>query len=471
MENPGWASLLPPFVAILMALWTKQVYPSLFAGIWLGWSVLDSGNPIAGLHDAIQACIDVFKDEGNTKVIAFSGAVGALIALTQRSGGVAGFIDWITRRGHVRSARSAQVLATMLGCGIFIESNITCLVTGAIARPLCDRFKVSREKLAYICDSTSAPICMLIPMNGWGAYVIALLAGQEVANPVTVLVTAIPLNFYSLLAVGYVIYIAISGKDWGPMGRAEKRARDTGQVMREGATPLVSTEVLSLPPKEGLAPRCLNMLVPLGAMVIMMPIGLWITGNGNLMAGSGATTVLWAVLGAIAVAGSMYLWQRLFTFSELTELFFKGVGGMMPLALLMMLAFALGATCLALGTGRYAAGLAEGLLSPAVVPAALFVVSGLIAFATGTSWGTFAIMLPIAVPLSGLMGVHLPLSAAAVLSGGVFGDHCSPISDTTIISSMAAGSDHIDHVRTQLPYALMIAVPSFLMFLVFGMLP
>jgi Na+/H+ antiporter NhaC len=468
MEHPGWASLLPPLVAILIALWTKQVYPSLFAGIWLGWTVLDAGNPIAGLRDAIQACIDVFKDEGNTKVIAFSAAVGALIALTQRSGGVAGFIDWITRRRHVRSARGAQLLAAALGFGIFVESNITCLVTGAIARPLFDRFKLSREKLAYICDSTSAPICMLIPMNGWGAYVIALLASQSVANPVSVLVTAIPLNFYSLMAAGYVVYIAASGKDWGPMARAERRAHETGQVIREGATPLVSTEVLNLSPKPGLAPRVRNMLIPLGAMVTMMPVGLWITGDGNLMAGSGATAVLWAVLGAIVVAGSMYLWQGLFTFAELTELFFKGVGGLMPLALLMMFAFALGATCLELGTGLYAAGVAEGILSPVVVPTALFLLSGFIAFSTGTSWGTFAIMLPIAVPLADVLGVHLPLSVAAVLSGGVFGDHCSPISDTTIISSMAAGSDHIDHVRTQLPYALMVAVPSSLMFLLLG---
>ena len=468
MEHPGWASLLPPLVAILMALWTKQVYPSLFAGIWLGWTVLDAGNPIAGLRDAIQACIDVFKDEGNTKVIAFSAAVGALIALTQRSGGVSGFIDWITQRGHVRSARGAQLLAAALGFGIFVESNITCLVTGAIARPLFDRFKLSREKLAYICDSTSAPICMLIPMNGWGAYVIALLASQSVANPVSVLVTAIPLNFYSLMAAGYVVYIAASGKDWGPMARAEKRALDEGKVIRDGAEPLVSTDVLNLPPKPGLTPRARNMLVPLGVMVAMMPIGLWITGDGNLMSGSGSTSVLWAVLAAIAVAGGMYLRQQILTFAELMDLLFKGIGGLMPLALLMMFAFAIGATCLELQTGVYAAGLAEGILSAALVPITLFVLSGFIAFSTGTSWGTFAIMLPIGIPMVEILGAHLPLTVAAVLAGGVFGDHCSPISDTTIISSMAAGSDHIDHVRTQFPYAVLMAIPSALLFLLFG---
>jgi Na+/H+ antiporter NhaC len=468
METPGWLSLLPPLVAILMAMWTKQVYPSLFAGIWLGWTILDGGNLLTGLRDAIQACIDVFKDESNTKVIAFSAAVGALIAFTQRSGGVVGFIHWVTERGYVRSARGAQLLAVALGFGIFVESSITCLISGAIARPLFDRFKLSREKLAYICDSTSAPICILIPMNGWGAYVMALLAAQNIERPVSVLISSVPFNFYSILAAAYVLYIAASGRDWGPMARAEARARETGKVIRDGAEPLVSSEVLNLPPKPGLSPRARNMLVPLGVMVAMMPIGLWITGEGNLMAGSGSTSVLWAVLAAIAVSGAMYLGKRLLSFGELMDLFFKGVGGLMPLALLMMFAFAIGATCLELGTGRYAAGLAEGVLSPALVPVTLFVLSAFIAFSTGTSWGTFAIMLPIGIPMVELVGANLSLTVAAVLAGGVFGDHGSPISDTTIISSMAAGSDHIDHVKTQLPYAALVAVPSALLFILFG---
>jgi tetracycline resistance efflux pump len=470
MTEPGWLSLLPPLLAIVMALWTQQVYPSLFAGIWLGWTILDAGNPLTGLRDAVQACIDVFKDEGNTRVIAFSAAVGALLAFTQRSGGVDGFIHWVTTRRHVRSARGAQLLAAALGCGIFVESNITCLVTGAVARPLFDRYRLSREKLAYVCDSTSAPVCMLIPMNGWGAYVIALLANQHVENPVSVLVSTIPLNFYSLAAVIYVLFIAASGKDWGPMARAERRARDTGKLIRDGGKPLVSTDVLNLSSKPGATPRARNMLVPLGVMVAMIPIGLAITGNGSFMAGSGSTSVLWAVLAAIAVAAAMYSWECLFTFGELMELFFQGVGGLMPLALLMMFAFAIGATCGELQTGIYSAGVAKGLLSAPWVPVTLFLLSGFIAFSTGTSWGTFAIMLPIAVPLAGSLGAHLPLSVAAVLSGGVFGDHCSPISDTTIISSMAAGSDHIDHVKTQLPYALAMAAPSALVFFVLGWL-
>ncbi|MFQ6672209.1 MAG: Na+/H+ antiporter NhaC family protein [Candidatus Tectimicrobiota bacterium] len=468
MDNPEWLSVLPPLVAILTAIWSKQVFLSLFAGIWLGWTILNGGNPLGGLRDSVQALIDVFQDEGNTRVVAFSALVGSLIAFTQRSGGVSGFIHWVTERGYVQTRRGAQLLAWFLGLGIFVESSITCLVTGAIARPLFDRLKLSREKLAYICDGTSAPVCILLPMNGWGAFILGVLVAQNVEQPLAALVGSILFNFYALLAVAYVLFIVITGKDWGPMARAERRARETGKVLRDGAEPLVSTEVLSLAPKEGISPRARNMLVPLSVMLAMMPVGLWITGNGNLMRGSGSTAVLWAVMTATFLAAVLYRIQGLFSVGEIMDLLFKGIGGLMPLALLMVLAFAIGATCGELGTGPYVASLAQDVLSPALVPLILFWISGAIAFSTGTSWGTFAIMLPIGIPMVQVIGTHLNLTIGAVLAGGIFGDHCSPISDTTIISSMAAGSDHIDHVNTQLPYALLIAAVSSVLFLVAG---
>jgi len=468
MNDPSWLSLLPPLVAIGTAIATKQVYLSLFAGIWLGWMILNGGNPVTGLRDAIQACIDVYKDEDNTRVIAFSALVGSLIAFTQRSGGVTGFINWVTERGYVRTRRGAQLLASFLGLGIFVESTITCLISGAISRPLFDRFKISREKLAYICDSTSAPVCILLPMNGWGAFILGILVAQNVDQPLLTLLRAVPLNFYAILAVIYVLYVSITDRDWGPMGRAERRARETGKVLRDGAEPLVSTEVLNLPVKDGLVPRARNMLVPLLTMLFMMPIGLLITGEGNWMEGSGTTAVLWAVMLGCSVAAVSYMKQGMFTLGEIMDLFFKGIGGLMPLALLMMFAFAIGATCSELQTGAYAASLAQGLLSPALVPLVLFWLSGFIAFSTGTSWGTFAIMLPIGIPVSHLVGTDLSLTIASVLAGGVFGDHCSPISDTTIISSMASGSDHIDHVKTQFPYAFLVAIGSSVLFLAAG---
>ncbi|MFQ5707903.1 MAG: Na+/H+ antiporter NhaC family protein [bacterium] len=468
METAGWLSILPPIIAIVLAIRTKQVFISLFFGIWLGWTVLAGGNPITGLASALDSCIKVFQDDGNTKVIAFSAMVGALIAFTQRSGGVDGFIQWLLQKGFVKDRRSAGLLAWITGAVIFVESSITCLVTGAVSRPIFDKLKISREKLAYICDSTSAPVCILIPLNGWGAYILALLATQSVDRPFLTLLKSIPFNLYAIFTVGLVLLVILTGKDFGPMKSAEKRAREQGKVLRDGAEPLVATEIIAIETKAGIRPKAVNMLVPILIMVVMMPVNLLITGHGNIMNGSGSTSVFWAVLAAITIAGGMYMAQGIMKLNEVVDLFFKGLGGLMPLALLMMLAFAIGNTCKALGTGPYVANVAKSWVSPGFVPAILFLVSGFIAFSTGTSWGTFAIMIPIGIPMIKLMDANIYTTLGAILSGGIFGDHCSPISDTTIISSMASASDHIDHVRTQLPYALLTAALALLIYLIMG---
>ena len=468
LDSPTWLSVLPPLIAIVTALVTKQVFLSLFAGIWLSWIIMDGGNIVLGLGDAIQALVDVFKSDGNTRTIMFSALMGSLIALTQRSGGVLGFIKWVTEAGLVTGRRGAQLLAYFLGLGIFLESNITCLVSGAISRPLCDKFKVSREKLAYICDSTSAPVCILIPMNGWGAFILQQFDELGVDRPLKALLIANLFNFYAFFAVALVFYVVVTGKDWGPMARAEKRAVETGKVLRDGAAPLVSSEMLALPAKDGVEPRASNMVVPLVVMLVAMPLGLYITGDGDILAGSGSTSVLWAVLAAVTVAFVMYASRRIFSLAEFMELVLSGISGLMPVALLMMMAFAIGAASTELRTGAYLAGLTEGVLSPSLVPAILFVMTGFIAFSTGTSWGTFAIMLPIGIPMAETIGADLHVTIGAVLAGGIFGDHCSPISDTTIISSMAASSDHIDHVNTQLPYALATGAAATAMFLLAG---
>ena len=470
MVSPGWLSILPPVLAIVLAIRTKQVYLSLFFGIWLGWTILADWNPIIGLRDALDACVNVFQDAGNTKVIAFSAFVGALIAFTQYSGGVAGFIQWINRSGIITTTRRAQLLAWFIGVVIFVESSITALVTGAVCRPIFDKMKISREKLAYLCDSTSAPVCILIPLNAWGAYIIGLLSNQGYENPLGTMLSAMPLNFYAILALGFTLYIAYSGRDFGPMAKAEKRARELGQVLRPGAEPLVSKDLADMQAKEGVPLRKRNFLIPIAVMVLMMPVGLLITGNGNLTAGSGSTSVFWAVLTATVVGAIMYMQQKIFTLHEVTELFFKGFGGLMPLALLMMFAFAIGNTTKELHTGEYVAGLAKDFLDPRFVPLILFLISCFIAFSTGTSWGTFAIMVPIAAPMASMLGTPDALAIAAILGGGIFGDHCSPISDTTIISSMASASDHIDHVNTQMPYALTVAAASASLYVIIGFL-
>ena len=250
-----------------------------------------------------------------------------------------------------------------------------------------------------------------------------------------------------------MLAVILWGIDIGPMKKAEARTRG-GQLLWPGATPMIDEEVLSPPPNDRIPPRALNMFAPIAAMVLFMPVGLYITGDGNLLEGSGSTSVLWSVLVGLGTAWVLLLVQKAFTQDELVKVGLKGAGGLVPLALILLLAIALGNVTQELGTGEYVAQVTSGVLPPFLFLPLVFAVAAAIAFSTGTSWGTFAIMLPIAVPAAATLGLPIAPFVAASLSGGVFGDHCSPISDTTIISSMAAATDHIDHVRTQLPYAL-----------------
>jgi Na+/H+ antiporter NhaC len=468
MDGAGWWSIAPPVLAVALAIRTRQVHLSLFIGIWLGWTILAGGNPVAGLRDSLEGVITVLSDVGNAKILTFSALVGVVLVFTQASGGVSGFIDWIVGRGLVKSPRGAGVLAWCIGCIIFIESNITALVTGSVSRPIFDRLSMAREKLAYICDSTAAPVCILIPLNAWGAFIIGLLAAEGYAQPVKTMFSAMPLNFYAIGALFFTLYIAWSRRDFGPMKHAERRAMETGKVLRDGARPMVPEGIAHMDAPEGVAPRARNFLIPALAMIVTMPLSLWITGDGDLTQGSGSTSVLWAVCAAIICGGAAYRVQGIFSLTELTDLFFKGISALVPLVTLLLLAFAIGDVSRELQTGPFVADLVADLVNPVLVPVVLFLTSCFVAFSTGTSWGTFAIMVPIAVPMAAATGVNDALLIAAVLGGGIFGDHCSPISDTTIISSMASASDHIDHVRTQLPYALVVAAVAVAMYGVFG---
>ena len=451
METFGWLSILPPLLAIALAIRTKHVYISLILGIWLGWTIIHSWNPIHGLIQTVNSLIAVFTDPDNTRVILFSAMIGAIITFTQYSGGMKGFVNWVVGKGHVRTRKKAGLLAWFLGFIIFIESSICVLVSGAATRPIFDKLKISREKLSYILDSTSAPKCVLIPLNAWGAFVIRELGKQDVEHPIKYLLASIPYNFYAIFALLLVLFIILREKDFGPMKKAEHRVRVENKLLRNGAEPLISTEIVSMKAKKGIPPRAFNMVLPVATMVVTMPVALLISGKGNMMEGSGSVAVLWAVILGLVAGAIAYRVQGIMKVREITDIFMKGVGGLIPVAILMILAFSIGDT-----------------LNPGLIPAVVFIISCFIAFSTGTSWGTFAIMIPIAVPIINVIGLHPGLIVAAVLGGGVFGDHCSPISDTTIISSMAAATDHIDHVRTQLPYAFLAAGVALLLFLAVG---
>ncbi len=462
MSTYGWLSIAPPILAIVMALRTRQVHLSLFAGIWIGTTILAGFNPLAGAATAIEQLVGVISDADNARTLMFTLMVGALIVLLRESGGVAGFAEWAITRGWVRGKRSAQLISAFLGMAIFIESNITCLVTGTVSRPLYDRVGLSRAKLAYVCDSTSAPICMLIPINAWGALIISLLAAEGLADPLGVLMAAIPLNFYALLALATVFLVALSGRDYGPMARAEAAAAEgAGRV--DGPT----VDLDERAPEQGKKAR--NLVLPVVVTVVMVPVVLYITGAGEWLQGSASTAVLLATSCGVLAAMLLYRAQGLFSFAEMTNSAIRGFQELVPVAAILTLALGIGAVCRALGTGPWVASIAAPLLTSITVAPVVFGTGCVIAFSTGSSWGTFAILIPIAVPLALQSGSSVPLAVAAVMGGGIFGDHCSPISDTTVVSSMSAGCDHIEHVTTQIPYALAGGGIAVLLYLVAGL--
>lgn len=483
MDDFGWWSLLPPLLAIVLALTTRQVYLALLGGIWLGASLL-AGGALQGLRYSIDAVVDVLASAGDARVLLFTLIIGGLIATLEAGGGVRGFIDWLKQRRWVTNGRRAQWLAMATGVVIFIESNITVLVAGSVSRPLFDHYRIAREKLAYIVDSTSAPICILIPLNAWGAFNLGLLDGLGVENSLSVFVQTIGFNFYAIAAV--VMTGLVIGRNWniGPMLRAQQRT-EQGQLQWSNANSAVAagdeldnsgqSDLDHAGSGESAAvdasthAKARNMVLPIFALVLMMPLGLWITGDGQVLQGSGSTAVLWAVLAALAVSWLLLISQRVMSIDALTHTTLKGMGNLVPMALILLLALALGGIAKALGSGEFVASLIQQHLAPVLALPMFFLAAGFIAFSVGSSWGTFAIMLPIAVPAA--IGLEMPLApfVAAVLSGGIFGDHSSPISDTTVISSMASGADHIEHVRTQLPYALLCGAIATLGFAAVGL--
>lgn len=480
MENYGLISLLPPVIAIGLALWTRQVFLSLLIGIWIGFVILAGGNPVTGTFETLNGLVAVFEDAGNTRIIFFTLIVGALIALIQRSGGVQGFINrllgGLEKSAHKAKSRGqrkrVELMALFTGLILFIESNISILTVGTLYRPVFDKLKIPREKLAYIADSSSAPSCILIPFNAWGAFITGLLMAQGLDNGFGELLKATLFNFYPMLVIATLIFVILSGKDVGEMKTAEAR----GTLLREGAVPMMSEDASEVPMKAGITPRAYNMIIPIAAMVLLMPVFLIMTGDSGegwfkaLQSGSGSKSVLYATSFAMLLAMVMYKVTGKLGIRESFDLSLKGMSGMVPLAILMVLAFAIGSLCRELGTGVYVAETAKQFISPALVPALIFLVACFIAFSTGTSWGTFAIMIAIAVPLAEGMDTNVSLAIAAALGGGVFGDHCSPTSDTSIITSMATANDHIDHIRTQIPYALIGGCITTALYLILGVL-
>jgi Na+/H+ antiporter NhaC len=451
-----WLSVLPPIVAIVVVLWRREVILALFLAVFtaelLQQTSLLGSIPMAGLF-TLERIVAVFEDKDNARILIFSMMIGALLAYIRQSGGVSAMVSSIIKRGIATNPRQAAMLTTGVGAAVFVESNLSVLTAGILSRGIFDRFGLSRAKLAYIIDSTSAPICILILLNAWGAYVLALLGTYELEMPAAqVLWGTVPLNFYALVTLVIVVFTAWTGKYFGPMARSETLKHEDSAE---------SLEVEATHPSYMLIP----LLVMVGGMVGFM---FW-TGDGVLANGSGSRSVLYSVALASLVAYVMMLASGNFTHIKLVKIGFEGMGEILPLVTIVLFSLALGASLKELGTGVFIAGLVGEFLPVYLVVPMMFLAGSLISFSTGTSWGTFAILIPIGVPLIQTLGLPPSLVLAAILGGGVFGDHCSPISDTTAVSAIASGCDLLEHVRTQLPYAVVAGGITLVMYVIAGL--
>jgi len=454
---PNWLTLLPATVAIAFVLWRKEVVVALILALvtseWLLGINVGNYSPFHGFIQSIERVVMVFTDAGNARLLFFSALIGAPLAFMRFSGGVNAMVQKLVNGGVASNARRTGLVTFFTGVIVFIESNLSVLTAGILSRGLFDKFAMSRERLAYIIDSTSAPICILVLLNGWGAFVLGLIAPYEMTkSAVSILIATIPLNIYALSTLVVVFYTVWTGKVYGPLAKTEMNVAgisETASVSDQG--------------------RARDMLIPLAVLVVGMLAFMTWTGDGDIMAGSGSKSVLYATILATVVSFLLLISQPRFTHRQLIDEGFKGIGEILPLVSILLLSIALGASVKELGTGVYISGLVADYLPLFTVPAIIFIAGAFASFTTGTSWGTFALLVPIAMPIAINLGLPPSLVLAAVLGGGVFGDHCSPVSDTTAVSSLAAGCDILDHVKTQLPYALFCGLITIVAYLVLGL--
>ncbi len=432
-----------------MALLTKRVFVSLLSGIVIGELILADFSVFISIEHLYERLVYLLNKAWILKTLTFVVLVGSVMALLQVSGAVSGLIHYVSERQKwINSPRSALVFTYLIGVVIFIESSITSLIAGGVGRPLCDKYGVSRAKLAYVCDSTSAPICSLIVLNGWGALLLGLIVSQMGEEQgLSILLQSLLFNFYAMTALIVTFSVIWFGLDTKAMKEAE--------VMQEASF-------------ENIRGKLSHLLIPIIVMMMTLFVTLYLSGEGNILKGSGSSAIFYAIIVTLVIMLPLYLGDM--TLKTWLRTAFDGSKSMLGIGMILLLAFMIGDVTQSLQTGNYLASFAGDIMNPYYLGATVFVLSSLMAFATGSSWGTFSIMIPIAIPLGISMDMNVSLLIGAVISGGVFGDHCSPISDTTIISSVAAGCDHIEHVKTQLPYALFSGAIAFILFIVFGII-
>ena len=492
-----WPAVLPPLVAILLALFFRRLLIALFAAIWLGGTMMSGWNPAVGIWKGVSGYIvGSVSDTFNLYIIGFTLLLVGMVQVINRMGGIAGVLEAFS--GFTATARSTRVTTALLGVAVFFDDYANTVVVGTSMRPVTDRRHISREKLAYLVDSMSAPIAGIAIISTWVGYEVGLFG--EIAQQLgldrsgyDIFFSIIPLRFYCLFTIVFVLANALLSRDFGPMLIAERRAAG-GEVLREGSRPLTSAAFSATLPLEGVPHRWWNGVIPITWVLVSTLLGMfwsgwsadgasipplfepgvldgWSTAAPDLFkweawrsafsGADGAKVLFWSAAGGAALAILLAISQRLLSVKETLVTFGKALPAMWLAITILVLAWSIRAVCDDVGTSIYLVGAVRDVLAPSLLPIVTFILAAVVAFATGTSWGTMGILLPAMVPLAFYMTEGSPdgpmillLCFGAVLDGAIFGDHCSPISDTTVMSSISASCDHLDHVRTQLPYAL-----------------
>lgn len=469
-----WA-LVPPVVAIVLALITKEVYSSLFVGIVIGGlfygNVFQSGFSAerSVLHIFEDGLVGVLSDSYNVGILIFLVVLGVMVSMMNKAGGSAAFGEWASE--HIKTRIGAQLAAIMLGVLIFIDDYFNCLTVGSVMRPVTDKHQVSRAKLAYLIDATAAPVCIIAPISSWAAAVTGFVKGED---GFSIFIKAIPYNYYALFTIVAMVTLVILQVDFGPMAKHEANAQK-GDLFTTGDRPYAESKQDVIKGKG----KVIDLVFPILVLIISCIIGMIYTGGffdgkGFVDAFAGSDASIGLMLGsffALIITICFYSIRRGLSFTDCCNSIPEGFKAMVPAILILTFAWTLKTMTESLGAKEFVAGLVGGVSGPllGLFPAIIFLVGAFLAFATGTSWGTFGILIPIVVNIfSGTNHTMMIISISACMAGAVCGDHCSPISDTTIMASAGAQCNHMNHVSTQLPYAVLVAAISCLTYIIAG---
>lgn len=470
----GILSVVPAVLAIALAILTKNIVVSLVVAVFAGSTILCGWNPITGFLEVTHTHIfAALSEPSNMQALFMMTIISGFIALLTRSGGAGAFTSVVTKK--VNSRAKCETGIFLGGLFVWFTDTGNSLIVGPIFESLAEKLRVSREKFSYILDCTTSPICSMVPIIGWGVTTISLIQAELDAASITdvtgmdVFIQGIPFNFYAILTLFMAGLVSVTQWDYGPMLKAQNRAMKTGQTLREGGIPMRSENDNSpkTSAKEG---KVSTMVIPLICLLIALFAYLFSKDflHTQVPGSELRTGIASAFLFATVVLIVLCLKEKLFTFEECVSIYTKGCANAMFMCVVLVLAWSLSSVTSTLDTAGYLIHISSSFLAPGMLPLVMFLIGAVMSFATGTSWGTMGVLMPLGLPVAIDMGASLPLVSAAIVGGGLFGDHCSPISDTTVLASIGASCDHVDHFETQMPYAVTVAVICGIMFLVAG---